>query len=142
MAADLRHSAIVSFGVHAGAESRPVVVIVVILDRTRSPSTVVKGRFPTMAADLRHSAIVSFAWPKLGRSQGRVAVVVVILVAVQVVVIVVVVVVVVLVGPALVVLPPVPVPKRRFPTMAADRRHSATVSFAGPELEVSHSEVG
>ena len=32
MAADLRHSAIVSFGVHAGAESRPVVVIVVILE--------------------------------------------------------------------------------------------------------------
>ena len=85
-----------------------------------------------MAADLRHSAIVSFAWPKLGRSQGRVAVVVVIPVAVQVVV---------LVGPVLVALPPVPVPKRRFPTMAADRRHSASVSFAGPELEVSHSEV-
>ena len=31
MAADLRHSAIVSFGVHAGADSSPVVVIVVVV---------------------------------------------------------------------------------------------------------------
>ena len=31
MAADLRHSAIVSFGVHAEAESSPVVVIVVVV---------------------------------------------------------------------------------------------------------------
>ena len=83
MAVDLRHSAIVSFGVHAGAESSPVVVIVVVVVVVVVVEVVVveglvvvlvlvpvvKGRFPTIVADLRYSAIVSLAgsdlseWP-------------------------------------------------------------------------------
>ena len=71
MAADLRHSAIVSFGVHAGAESSPVVVIVAVVVVVEGLLVVlvlvpvVKGRFPTIVADLRYSAIVSFCGPEL-----------------------------------------------------------------------------
>ena len=80
MAADLRHSAIVSFGVHAGAESSPMVVIVVVvvvvvvvegLVVVIALVPVVKGRFPTIVADLRYSAIVSFAGSELSEGAFR-----------------------------------------------------------------------